>query len=150
MPQLTYLEAIRQGIWKKMERDPTVFLYRRRYRYLWRRVQSDDGLIDRFRPERVIDTPIADRPSSVLLSVLRSLACVRLPNFSSWISSGAPSNQICQYGSQVPLPLVSASTIGYSRAEWGKCSRGPFHSQNPEAWFVHTPGLKVVCPASAY
>jgi pyruvate/2-oxoglutarate/acetoin dehydrogenase E1 component len=60
MPQLTYLEAIRQGIWEEMERDPTVFCLGEDIGIYGGAFKVTDGFIDRFGPERVIDTPIAE------------------------------------------------------------------------------------------
>src|SRR6266702_3424475 len=60
MPQLTYLEAIRQGIWEEMDRDPTVFCIGEDIGIYGGAFKVTDGFIDRFGPERVIDTPIAE------------------------------------------------------------------------------------------
>ena len=60
MPQLTYLEAIRQGLWEEMERDPTVFCLGEDIGIYGGAFKITDGFIDRFGPERVIDTPIAE------------------------------------------------------------------------------------------
>src|SRR6266849_5853644 len=60
MPQLTYLEAIRQGIWEEMERDPTVFCLGEDIGIYVGAFKVTDGFIYRFGPERVIDTPIAE------------------------------------------------------------------------------------------
>ncbi|MGB0041163.1 MAG: alpha-ketoacid dehydrogenase subunit beta, partial [Terriglobales bacterium] len=60
MPTLTYLEAIRQGIWEEMERDPSVFCIGEDIGIYGGAFKVTDGFIDRFGPERVIDTPIAE------------------------------------------------------------------------------------------
>ena len=60
MPQLTYLEAIRQGIWEEMERDPAVFCLGEDIGIYGGAFKVTDGFIHRFGPERVIDTPIAE------------------------------------------------------------------------------------------
>src|SRR5438445_12790925 len=60
MPQLTYLEAIRQGIWEEMERDPSVFCIGEDIGIYGGAFKVTDGFIGRFGPERVIDTPIAE------------------------------------------------------------------------------------------
>src|SRR5260370_28377137 len=60
MPQLTYREAIRQGIWEEMERDPSVFCIGEDIGIYGGAFKITDGFIDRFGPERVIDTPIAE------------------------------------------------------------------------------------------
>src|SRR5437660_850185 len=60
MPQLTYLEAIRQGIWEEMERDPSVFCIGEDIGIYGGAFKVTDGFIGRFGLERVIDTPIAE------------------------------------------------------------------------------------------
>src|SRR5438874_6188655 len=60
MPQLTYLDAIRQGIWEEMERDPTVFCIGEDIGIYGGAFKVTDGFIGRFGPARVIDTPIAE------------------------------------------------------------------------------------------
>ena len=62
MPQLTYLEAIRQGIWEEMAHDPTVFCLGEDIGIYGGAFKVTDGFIDAFGPERVIDTPIAESP----------------------------------------------------------------------------------------
>src|SRR5438067_12168507 len=63
MPQLTYLEAIRQGIWEEMERDPTVFCLGEDIGIYGGAFKITEGFIDSFGPERVIDTPNAESAS---------------------------------------------------------------------------------------
>src|SRR3989442_3429950 len=60
VPQLTYLEAIRPGIWEEMERDPAVFCIGEDIRIYVAAFKVTDGFLDRFGPVRVIDTPIAE------------------------------------------------------------------------------------------
>jgi 2-oxoisovalerate dehydrogenase E1 component beta subunit len=146
MPTLTYLEAIRQGIWEEMERDPSVFCLGEDIGIYGGAFKVTDGFIDHFGPQRVIDTPIAE--SAIVgaafgasLTGMRPIAEFQFMDF-----IGCAFNQIvnmvakAHYRWGAPAPLVIR----------GNVHGGPFHSQNPEAWFVHAPGLKVVCPASAY
>jgi 2-oxoisovalerate dehydrogenase E1 component beta subunit len=150
MPQLTYLEAIRQGIWEEMERDPTVFCLGEDIGIYGGAFKVTDGFIHRFGPERVIDTPIAeaaivDAAYGASLTGMRPVAEFQFMDF-----IGCAFNQIVNmvakshYRWGAPAPIVIRGPSG------GNVHGGPFHSQNPEMWFVHTPGLKVVCPASAY
>jgi 2-oxoisovalerate dehydrogenase E1 component beta subunit len=150
MPQLTYLEAIRQGIWEEMERDPTVFCLGEDIGIYGGAFKVTDGFIHRFGPERVIDTPIAeaaivDAAYGASLTGMRPVAEFQFMDF-----IGCAFNQIVNmvgsshYRWGAPAPMVIRGPSG------GNVHGGPFHSQNPEMWFVHTPGIKVVCPASAY
>ena len=150
MPQLTYLEAIRQGIWEEMERDPTVFCLGEDIGIYGGAFKVTDGFIDRFGPERVIDTPIAESAivGAAFGASLTGMRPVAEFQFMDFI--GCAFNQIvnmvakAHYRWGAPAPLVIRGPSG------GNVHGGPFHSQNPEMWFVHAPGLKVVCPASAY
>jgi 2-oxoisovalerate dehydrogenase E1 component beta subunit len=150
MPQLTYLEAIRQGIWEEMERDPTVFCIGEDIGIYGGAFKVTDGFIDHFGPERVIDTPIAESAivGAAFGASLTGLRPVAEFQFMDFI--GCAFNQIvnmvakAHYRWGAPAPLVVRGPSG------GNVHGGPFHSQNPEMWFVHAPGLKVVCPASAY
>jgi 2-oxoisovalerate dehydrogenase E1 component beta subunit len=150
MPQLTYLEAIRQGIWEEMERDPTVFCLGEDIGIYGGAFKVTDGFIDRYGPERVIDTPIAEQAivGAAFGASLTGLRPVAEFQFMDFI--GCAFNQIsnmvakAHYRWGAPAPLVLRGPSG------GNVHGGPFHSQNPEMWFVHNPGLKVVCPATAY
>jgi len=147
---LTYLEAIRQGIWEEMERDPTVFCIGEDIGIYGGAFKVTDGFIDRFGPERVIDTPIAE--SAIVgaafgasLVGMRPVAEFQFIDFIA-CAMNQISNMVAKahYLWGVPAPLVLRGPSG------GYVHGGPFHSQNPEMWFVHNPGLKVICPATAY
>jgi len=150
MPQFTYLEAIRQGIREEMERDPSVFCLGEDIGIYGGAFKVTDGFIDRFGPERVIDTPIAESAivGAAFGASLTGLRPVAEFQFMDFI--GCAFNQIVNmvakshYRWNAPAPLVIRGPSG------GNVHGGPFHSQNPEMWFVHAPGLKVVCPATAY
>ena len=150
MPQATYLEAIRQGIWEEMERDPAVFCIGEDIGVYGGAFKVTDGLIHRFGSERVIDTPIAESAivGAAYGASLTGMRPVAEFQFMDFISCAF--NQIVNmlakshYRWNAPSPLVLRGPSG------GGVHGGPFHSQNPEMWFVHTPGLKVVCPGTAY
>jgi 2-oxoisovalerate dehydrogenase E1 component beta subunit len=150
MPTLTYLDAIRQGIWEEMERDPTVFCIGEDIGIYGGAFKVTDGSIDRFGAERVIDTPIAESAivGAAFGASLTGMRPVAEFQFMDFI--GCAFNQItnmvakAHYRWGAPAPLVVRGPSG------GNVHGGPFHSQNPEMYFVHTPGLKVVCPATAY
>ncbi len=149
MPQLTYLEAIRQGIWEEMERDPRVFCLGEDIGIYGGAFKVTEGFIERFGPERVIDTPIAESAivGAAFGASLTGLRPVVEFQFMDFI--GCAFNQITNmvakshYRWGAPAPIVIRGPSG------GGVHGGPFHSQNPEMYFVHTPGLKVVTPASA-
>src|SRR6266481_8092596 len=148
MPVVTYLEAIRQGIWEEMERDPTVFCLGEDIGIYGGAFKVTEGFIDRFGPERVIDTPIAEMAivGAAYGASLTGLRPVAEFQFIDFISCAF--NQITNvlakshYRWGAPAPVVLRGPCG------GGVHGGPFHSQNPEMYFVHTPGLKVVCPGT--
>lgn len=150
MPAATYLEAIRQGLWEEMERDPTVFCIGEDIGIYGGAFKVTDGLIHRFGPERVIDTPIAESAivGAAFGAALTGMRPVVEFQFIDFI--GCAFNQITNmlakshYRWGAPAPVVLRGPSG------GNVHGGPFHSQNPEMYFVHTPGLKVVAPATAY
>ena len=149
MPQLTYLEAIRQGIWEEMERDPSVFCLGEDIGIYGGAFKVTDGFIDRFGPDRVIDTPIAESAivGAAFGASLTGMRPVAEFQFMDFISSAHTQivNAVAKanYRWGAPAPMVIRGPSG------GGVSGGPFHSQNPEMWYVHTPGLKVICPATA-
>ncbi len=149
MPETTYLEAIRQGIWEEMERDPRVFCIGEDIGIYGGAFKVTEGFIDRFGPQRVIDTPIAESAivGAAFGAALTGLRPVVEFQFMDFI--GCAFNQITNmvakshYRWGAPAPIVIRGPSG------GGVHGGPFHSQNPEMYFVHTPGLKVLAPASA-
>jgi len=150
MALVTYLEAIRQGIWEEMVRDPTVFCIGEDIGIYGGAFKVTDGFINRFGPARVIDTPIAESAvvGAAFGAALTGLRPVAEFQFMDFI--GCAFNQITNMLAKAhfrwgaPAPVVLRGPSG------GAVHGGPFHSQNPEMYFVHTPGLKVVCPATAY
>ncbi|HWS95554.1 MAG TPA: transketolase C-terminal domain-containing protein, partial [Candidatus Methylomirabilis sp.] len=150
MAPVTYLEAIRQGIWEEMERDPAVFCIGEDIGVYGGAFKVSEGLIDRFGPARVIDTPISEMAivNACFGSALTGMRPIAEFQFMDFISCAF--NQIvnllakAHYRWGAPVPVVLRGPSG------GGVHGGPFHSQNPETFFAHVPGLKVVCPATTY
>src|SRR5712671_6121911 len=146
----TYLEAIREGIWEEMERDPNVFLIGEDIGVYGGAFKVTAGFLERFGERRVIDTPIAESAivGAAIGASLMGLRPVAEMQFSDFITCGY--DQIvnfaakCRYRWGAGVPIVLRAPSG------GGIHGGPFHSQNPEALFAHTPGLKIVAPSSAY
>jgi 2-oxoisovalerate dehydrogenase E1 component beta subunit len=148
--ETTYLEAIRQGIWEEMERDPNVFLLGEDIGVYGGAFKITAGMLDRFGERRVIDTPLAESAivGAAIGASIMGLRPVAEIQFADFITCAF--DQIvnfaakCRYRWGAPIPIVVRAPSG------GGNRGGPFHSQNPEAWFVHVAGLKVVAPSSAY
>jgi 2-oxoisovalerate dehydrogenase E1 component beta subunit len=146
----TYLEAIREGLWEEMERDPSVFLIGEDIGVYGGAFKVTAGFLERFGERRVIDTPLSESAiaGASIGAGLMGLRPVAEMQFADFISCAF--DQIvnfaakCRYRWNAPTPLVIRAPSG------GGIHGGPFHSQNPEMWFVKTPGLKVVAPATAY
>ncbi|MEX2264723.1 MAG: alpha-ketoacid dehydrogenase subunit beta [Bryobacteraceae bacterium] len=146
----TYVEAIRQGIWEEMERDPNVFLLGEDIGVYGGAFKVTAGLLERFGERRVVDTPISESAivGAAIGAGFLGLRPVAEMQFSDFMSCAY--DQIvnfaakCRYRWGAGVPLVIRAPSG------GGIRGGPFHSQNPEMAFVHTPGLKVVAPATAY
>jgi len=150
MAQVTYLEAIRQALAEEMERDPSVLLIGEDIGVYGGAFQATAGLLERFGWERVVDTPISETAivgAAVGMSYL-GLRPVAEMQFMDFVACAF--NSITNYAAKshylwgAPAPIVIRGPSG------GGVHGGPFHSSNPEMYFAHTPGLKVVCPATAY
>ncbi|MGA3018716.1 MAG: alpha-ketoacid dehydrogenase subunit beta [Bryobacteraceae bacterium] len=146
----TYLEAIRQGMWEEMERDPNVFLLGEDIGVYGGAFKVTAGFFEHFGEKRVVDTPISEAAivGAAIGAGLMGLRPVAEMQFADFITCGF--DQIvnfaakCRYRWGAAVPMVVRAPSG------GGIHGGPFHSQNPEMWFVRTPGLKVVAPATAY
>src|SRR5262252_2725014 len=146
----TYLEAISQGLWEEMERDPNVFMIGEDLGVYGGAFKITAGMLAHFGERRVIDTPISESAivGAAIGAGLIGLRPVAEIQFSDFISCAY--DQItnfaakCRYRWGAGVPIVIRAPSG------GGIHGGPFHSQNPEMPFVHTPGLKVIAPATAY
>jgi pyruvate/2-oxoglutarate/acetoin dehydrogenase E1 component len=149
MALITYLQAISDALRTEMRRDPSVFILGEDIGGFGGAFKITQGFLDEFGPERVIDTPISEsgfvgaacaaatvgfRPV-VEFQFIDFIACA----FDQIVNYAAK----CHYRWGVQMPVVFRGPTG------GGIHAGPYHSQNPEAWFAHTPGLKVVLPSTA-
>ena len=144
------LEAIRQALFEEMERDPAVVLLGEDVGVYGGAFKVTAGLLERFGWERVLDTPISETAivgAAVGMSYL-GLRPVAEMQFIDFIACCF--NQLTNFVAKshyrwgAPVPMVVRGPSG------GGVHGGPFHSANPEMYFVHTPGLKVVYPSTAY
>lgn len=149
MAQRTYLEAIREGLVEEMARDERVFLLGEDIGVYGGAFKVTEGLLDRFGAERVIDTPIAETAivgtaAGAAHMGLRPVCEMQFIDFLSCAYS-ILTNYVAtaRYRADLRTPLVIRGPAG------GYVRGGPFHSQNPEAAFLHTPGLKILAPATA-
>lgn len=149
MAEVTYLEAIHQGLREEMARDERVFILGEDVGAYGGAFKVTQGLQEAFGEARVIDTPIAE---TAIVGVaagaahmgLRPVAEMQFIDFISCAYS-ILTNYVAtaRYRADLSTPMVVRGPSG------GYVRGGPFHSQNPEAAFFHTPGLKLVAPATA-
>ena len=150
MPETTYVEAIRQGIWEEMERDDSVFVMGEDVAVYGGAFKITKGMLERFGDLRVVDTPLAESGivGAGTGAAINGLRPVLEMQFADFMACGF--DQItnfaakCRYRWGQAIPLVIRAPAG------GNIHGGPFHSQNVEMPYVHTPGLKVVQPSTAY
>jgi 2-oxoisovalerate dehydrogenase E1 component beta subunit len=145
--EATYLVAIAEALWEEMERDERVFLLGEDIGVYGGAFKVTEGFIERFGPERVMDTPIAEETivGMALGAAMEGFRPVAEFQYADFMSSGFDEITTAlaryHYRSGVPTPVVLRAPSG------GGVRASSFHSTNPEPWFAHTPGLKVVCPA---
>jgi 2-oxoisovalerate dehydrogenase E1 component beta subunit len=145
-----YVDAIRDALAEEMERDPRVIVLGEDVGVYGGAFRATDGLLARFGEARVVDTPLSEEAiaGAAIGAAMRGLLPVAEMQFIDFVSRAfdmltnfAAKNR---YRTGVGVPMVVRGPSG------GGVHGGPFHSQNPESYFVKTPGLKVVAPATAY
>jgi pyruvate/2-oxoglutarate/acetoin dehydrogenase E1 component len=147
--EMSYLEAISDGLREEMRRDETVFCVGEDIGKFGGAFKVTDGFAEEFGTERVIDSPLAESAiiGTAVGAAAEGLRPVCEMQFADFISCGF--DQLVNvaaklhYRQGIAVPMVVRLPSG------GGFSGGPFHSQNPEAWFLQAPGLKVVAPATA-
>jgi 2-oxoisovalerate dehydrogenase E1 component beta subunit len=150
MAVTTYIDAIREGIWEEMERDESVYILGEDVGIYGGAFKVTKGMLDHFGDMRVIDTPIAESAivGAAIGSALVGMRPVAEMQFIDFISCAF--DQIvnfaakCRYRWGAGVPIVVRGPCG------GGVHGGPFHSQNVESYFFNVPGLKIVCPSTAY
>jgi 2-oxoisovalerate dehydrogenase E1 component beta subunit len=145
--EATYLIAIAEALWEEMERDERVYLLGEDIGAYGGAFKVTEGFIERFGPERVMDTPIAEETivGMAIGSAMEGFRPVAEFQYADFMTSGydeiVTAAAKYHYRSGVPLPMVLRGPSG------GGVRASAFHSSNPEPWFAHAPGLKVICPA---
>lgn len=149
---LTYADAIREATEQEMDRDPSVILFGLGVDDFKAIFGTTKGLLERFGPNRVSDTPLAEEAMTGV-AIGAALAGLRpihvhtrmdylLVAMNQLVNAAAKLRYMS--GGAVSVPIVVRATIGRS---WGQ---GPTHSQGLHALVMHVPGLKVAAPSTPY
>jgi 2-oxoisovalerate dehydrogenase E1 component beta subunit len=145
--QATYLIAVAEALWEEMERDERVFMLGEDIGVYGGAFKVTEGFIERFGPERVMDTPIAEE-TIVGMSVgaaMEGLRPVAEFQYADFMSSGFDEITTVlsryHYRAGVPMPVVLRGPSG------GGVRASSFHSINPEPWYAYAGGIKIMCPA---
>ncbi len=150
MAAMTYIEALSRGMWEEMERDKSVFLIGEDIGPYGGAFKATKGFLDHFGNERVIDATLSE---AAIIGAATGAAVVGMRpiaemQFADFVTCGF--NQLVvnsaksHYRWNLPVPMVVRLPTG------GYIHGGPYHSTNPEAWFFHVPGLKIVAPSTPY
>ena len=149
MPTMTYLQAISDGLRTEMRADERVFCMGEDIGVFGGAFKVTDGFIEEFGPDRVMDTPLAE--SGIVGTAVGAAVVGMRPvcemQFSDFIACGF--DQLVNVAGKMHYRQGLAVPITIRLPTGGGFSGGPFHSQNPEAWFMHAPGIKVVAPSTA-
>ncbi|MFX1262780.1 MAG: alpha-ketoacid dehydrogenase subunit beta [Promethearchaeota archaeon] len=153
MAEITYRDALKQGLREEMLRDESVFIMGEDVGRNWGGAfKVTKGLAEEFGDDRVRDTPISENAiaGAAIGAAITGMRPVAEIMFGDLISLAM--DQVCNqaakmrymFGGQTSVPLVLRSVFG------GGKNIASHHSQSLEAWFMHTPGLKIAVPAFAY
>ncbi|MEE9539920.1 MAG: alpha-ketoacid dehydrogenase subunit beta [Candidatus Thorarchaeota archaeon] len=153
MPEKTYRDALKEGLREEMLRDKRVFLMGEDIGRNWGGAfKVTKGLAEEFGDDRVRDTPISENAiaGAALGAAITGMIPVAEIMFGDLITLAM--DQVCNqaakmrymFGGQTSVPLVLRSVFG------GGKNLASHHSQSLEAWFMHTPGLKIAVPSFAY
>jgi len=152
MSVVTYRQAVTRGIADALAADPDVFLFGEDVARAGGAFKTTDGIWERFGDERVLDTPISEQAIvgtaiGAAIRGLRPLAEVMFADFAAVCFDGIV-NELAKYryrsGGEYPAKVVIRTPVG------GGIRGGHYHSQHPEAAFIHVAGLKVVCPSNPH
>jgi pyruvate/2-oxoglutarate/acetoin dehydrogenase E1 component len=149
MPTMTYLQAISDALRTEMRADERVFCMGEDIGVFGGAFKVTDGFFEEFGADRVMDTPLAE--SGIIGTAVGAAVVGMRPvcemQFSDFVSCGF--DQLVNVAGKMHYRQGLAVPITVRLPTGGGFSGGPFHSQNPEAWFMHAPGIKVVAPSTA-
>ena len=148
MPTMTYLQAISDAMREEMRADERVFLMGEDIGVFGGAFKVTDGFIEEFGGDRVMDTPLAESAivGCAVGAAVEGMRPICEMQFADFISCGF--DQLVNVAGKMHYRQGLSVNLTVRLPSGGGFSGGPFHSQNPEAWFMHSPGLKVVAPST--
>ncbi len=149
MATMTYLQAISDGMREEMRADERVLVMGEDIGVFGGAFKVTDGFIEEFGPARVMDTPLAEAGiiGTAVGAAVVGLRPICEMQFADFVACGF--DQLVNVAGKMYYRQGLPVNITVRLPSGGGFSGGPFHSQNPEAWFMHAPGLKVVAPSTA-
>jgi pyruvate dehydrogenase E1 component beta subunit len=152
MPVLTYREAVNQAIAEEMQRDENVLLMGEEVAQYHGAYNVTQGLLEKFGSKRVLDTPISENGFAGLSVGAAMMGLRPIVEFMTWSFSFVAFDQIVNNaaairymaGGSINIPIVFRGPAN------GGVNVGATHSHTPENFYANIPGLKVICPATAY
>jgi len=149
MSEMTYLQAISDGLREEMRADESVFCLGEDIGAFGGAFKVTDGFIEEFGADRVWDTPLAENAiiGASVGAAIEGMKPVAEMQFADFISCGF--DQLVNVAAKMHYRQGIAVPMTVRLPSGGGFSGGPYHSQNPEAWFMQAPGLKVVAPSTA-
>jgi 2-oxoisovalerate dehydrogenase E1 component beta subunit len=150
MPDMNIIQAVNDCLRLEMRRDDRVVVLGEDVGRFGGVFRATAGLYEEFGPDRCMDTPLAEAGivGSAIGMALYGLKPVAEIQFADFIYPAFDQivNELAKLryrsGGEYPAPVVIRTPVG------GGIKGGHYHSQSPEALFIHTPGLKVVCPSN--
>lgn len=148
MSAMTYLQAVSDGLRTEMRADDRVFVMGEDVGAFGGAFKVTDGFLDEFGADRVMDTPLAESGiiGTAVGAAVAGLRPVCEMQFADFVACGF--DQLVNVAAKMHYRQGLSVNITVRLPSGGGFSGGPFHSQNPEAWFMHAPGLKVVAPST--
>jgi 2-oxoisovalerate dehydrogenase E1 component len=145
---LRLIDAIREGLWQSMEQHPNLVLMGQDIAEYGGAFKITEGFVDKFGKERVRNTPLCESAivGAALGLSLEGFKSLMEMQFADFVTVGF--NQIINNLAKIHYRWGQSADVVIRMPTGGGVGAGPFHSQSNEAWFVHTPGLKVVYPST--
>lgn len=148
MTTMTFLGAINDALREEMRHDERIYISGEDVGAFGGAFKVTEGLFEEFGPQRVRDTPIAESAiiGTAVGAAIAGLRPVCEVQFSDFVACGF--DQLVNVAGKMHYRLGLAVPMVIRLPTGGGFSGGPFHSQSPEAWFMHAPGLKVFAPST--